>query len=94
MKDFQKHKQTTNCAASGGVDLGYELFSLLSPYQATIENVRIAELIDLLFNFYRINAPFGSLQAAMSSGTIAIMTDVELASGINSVARPYSVRQR
>jgi hypothetical protein len=66
------------------VDLGYELFSLLSADQIAAEEERITEVIDLLFNFYRINAPFGSLQTAMSSGAIARMSDVQLASDVAS----------
>jgi len=66
------------------VDLGYELFSLLASEETAIEQARTAEVIDLLFNFYRINAPFGSLQTAMSSGAIARMTAVDLASDVAS----------
>lgn len=64
------------------VDLGYELFELLSPNQTGAEKRRTTEVIDLMFNFYRINAPFGSVQTAMSAGAIPRMTDVELASDI------------
>lgn len=66
------------------VDLGYELFELLAPEQSPPEKERTAEVIDLMFNFYRINAPFGSLQTAMSSGAMARMNDVDLASDIAS----------
>jgi hypothetical protein len=66
------------------VDLGYELFSLLSSDQTATQKARTAEVLDLLFNFYRINAPFGSLQTAISSGAIARMVDVDLASDIAS----------
>lgn len=66
------------------VDRGYELFELLASDQSPAAKVRTAEAIDLLFNFYRINAPFGSLQTAISSGAIARMADVDLASAIAS----------
>ena len=66
------------------VDLGYELFELLASEQIDTERARIAAVIDELFNFYRINAPFGSLQTAVSSGAIAHMSDVGLASDIAS----------
>lgn len=66
------------------IDLGYELFSLLASEQSAIEKGRTTEVIDSLFNFYRINAPFGSLQTAMSSGAIARMIDVNLSSDIAS----------
>jgi hypothetical protein len=77
LAEAMKSHQTT-------VDLGYELFSLLSADQIAAEEARITEVIDLLFNFYRINAPFGSLQTAMSSGAIARMSDVQLASDVAS----------
>lgn len=66
------------------VDLGYELFALLASEQTPAERARTSEVIDLMFNFYRINAPFGSLQTAISSGAIARMGDVDLASDIAS----------
>ena len=66
------------------VDHGYELFELLASDQSPAKKARTAEVLDLLFNFYRINAPFGSLQTAISSGAIARMTDVDLASAIAS----------
>jgi hypothetical protein len=66
------------------VDLGYELFSLLASEQTEADKARTAELISLLLNSYRINAPFGSLQTAMSSGAFARMTDVGLASDVAS----------
>lgn len=87
LEEFESHKALlAEAIKSHGitVDLGYELFSLLSSAQTATEKSRTAEVIDLLFNFYRINAPFGSLQTAMSSGAIARMTDVELASDIAS----------
>ena len=66
------------------VELGYELFSLLSSDQTATEKARTTEVINQMIDFYRINAPFGSLQTAMSSGAIARMTDVNLASDIAS----------
>lgn len=65
------------------VEHGYELFALLSSEQ-TEAKARIPGVIDLLQDFYRINAPFGSLQTAMSSGAIARMSDLGLASAIAS----------
>ncbi len=66
------------------VDLGYELFELLASDQSPAQKERTTEVIDLMANFYRINAPFGSLQTAMSSGAMARMQDVDLASAIAS----------
>ena len=66
------------------IDLGYELFDLLSLEQTESEKTRTTEVVDLMFNFYRINAPFGSLQTAISSGAIARMASVDLASDIAS----------
>jgi hypothetical protein len=66
------------------VDLGYELFELLASGQSPAEKARTAEVMDLMYNFYRINAPFGSLETAVSSGTIARMKNVDLASAVAS----------
>ncbi|MDX1507259.1 MAG: hypothetical protein R3358_03190 [Woeseiaceae bacterium] len=66
------------------LDIGYEFFDLLSPEPTQQEAQRIAELLDLLSNFYRINAPFGSLQTATSSGALARMRDVQLAADVAS----------
>ena len=66
------------------LDIGYEFFDLLSPEPTEEEAHRIAELLDLMSNFYRINAPFGSLQTAISSGALARLQDVRLSSRIAS----------
>ena len=87
LDEFESHRSLlAEAITSHGltIDLGYELFSLLSPQQTAAEKVRTVEVIDTLFDFYRINAPLGSLQTAMSSGAIARMTDVELASDVAS----------
>lgn len=41
-------------------------------------------MLDGLMNFYRTNAPFGSLNTAMSSGTLARMQNIQLASALAS----------
>jgi hypothetical protein len=85
LEELESHKlllAETIASHRATVDLGYELFDLLSSDQAAAQKARTAEVIDLLFNFYRINAPFGSLQTAISSGAIARMANVDLASDI------------
>ena len=87
LEELQSHRLLLSEAIESHrttVDLGYEFFSLLSRNQTDEDKARTSEVIDLLFNFYRINAPFGSLQTAMSSGAIARMTDVGLASDVAS----------
>lgn len=85
LEEFESHKLLLAEAIvshRATIDLGYELFELLASDQDAAQKARTAEVIDLLFNFYRINAPFGSLQTAISSGAIARMADVDLASDI------------
>jgi len=87
LKEFQFHKVLLAEAMESHrttVDTGYELFALLEAEQSPEQRTRIVEAINLMLNFYRINAPFGSLQTAISSGAIARMTDVGLASEIAS----------
>jgi len=50
------------------VQYGYELIGLLSPEPTADEALRMTELLNGLLNYYRINAPFGSLQTATASG--------------------------
>jgi len=66
------------------VERGYELLELLSPEPDAEATVRMTDAIHGLLNYYRINVPFGSLQTAISSGAIARMSDVELASALAS----------
>ena len=87
MKELESHRTLLAEAMDSHratVDHGYELFELLESDQSPAEKARTTEVIDLLFNFYRINAPFGSLQTAISSGAIARMANVDLASAIAS----------
>ena len=66
------------------VEYGYELLGLLAAEPDPGDAARITELLDELQDSYRINAPFGSLNTSISSGTIARMQNVELASGLAS----------
>lgn len=66
------------------VEYGYELIGLLSAKPSSGEASRITELLNGLLNYYRINAPFGSLETAISSGAIARMEIVDLASSLAS----------
>ena len=63
---------------------GYELLELLGTDITEQSSARISELLDELLNFYRINAPFGSLETAIASGAIARMQNVGLASDLAS----------
>lgn len=71
-------------AHSATVQYGHELLGLLSAKPTPDETARITVLLNSLLNYYRINAPFGSLETAVASGTIARMNRIDLASSLAS----------
>lgn len=86
-QELQSHKILLAEAIKGHrrtTEFGFELLDLISPEPSVDGSERISELLNGLMNFYQINAPFGSLNTAISSGTIARMQDVELASALAS----------
>jgi len=85
--ELQAHKVLLAEATSAHratVEYGYELIGLLTPEPTADEAARITELLNGLLSYYRINAPFGSLQTATASGAIARMQNVKLASALAS----------
>jgi hypothetical protein len=60
-------------------DSGLELLNILATEPDPAHTDRISMLLNILMNFYRINAPFGALETAIASGTLSRMGDVELA---------------
>jgi hypothetical protein len=66
------------------LDAGMRLLEIISETEEAADAAEITELIDGLINFYQINAPFGSLETAISSGAIARMRDTALASSLAS----------
>jgi hypothetical protein len=85
--ELQSHKVLLAEAISAHrntVEYGYELLALISAEPTAGNAARITKLLDGLMDFYRINAPFGSLETAISSGTIARMRNIELSSQLAS----------
>jgi hypothetical protein len=66
------------------LDYGTRLLQIISLPGKTAAESEIPELINGMINFYRINAPFGSLETAISSGAIARMQNTGLASSLVS----------
>lgn len=66
------------------LDDGRSLLKIISQPGENADADEIARLIDGLINFYQINAPFGSLETAISSGAIARMRNTALASPLAS----------
>lgn len=80
--ELQSHRQLLAEAVTAHrktVEVGLELLGLLAEEPNSGDAARITELLDALTDSYRINVPFGSLETAISSGAIARMKDVELA---------------
>jgi hypothetical protein len=85
--ELQSHKVLLGEAISGHrrtVAYGVELLGLLGAEPNSSDTAQITELLDGMMDFYRINAPFGSLETAISSGTIARMQIVDLSSALAS----------
>lgn len=87
LDELRSHDRLLDEAIDGhrrSVEYGYELLDLMGQ-ELTEENAaRLSVLLDEMLNFYRINAPFGSLETAITSGAIARMQDISLASELAS----------
>lgn len=86
-EELQSHKELLAEAIAAHrrtTEYGYELLNIISVEQSSDDEARVTELLDGLMDFYRINAPFGSLETAISSGTIARMQRKEFSSELAS----------